>query len=87
VIGQLFIEGVAEVPAVGEIQRGGRLELVLGAEPLKEHDQLPREEDDRIDARLSSIGIELSCPVADEIEVERRLQMPIEVVCGDEVLA
>jgi hypothetical protein len=40
VIGQFFVEGAAEVPAMGEVQAGGCDELALGADPLEEHDEL-----------------------------------------------
>ena len=70
VVGEFLIEGVAEVPAVGQVEAGGLDQLALGADPLEEHDQLELEEDDRVDARPAPLGVQLPRPVPDEAQVE-----------------
>ena len=84
--GSVLVQGVAQVPAVGQVEAGRLDQLPLGADPLEEHDQLQLEEDDRVDARPAALGIELLDPLPDEAEVELRLQMAVEVVRGNEVL-
>ena len=85
-VGERLVEGVAEVPAVGQVEAGGLDQLALGADPLEEHDQLQLEEDDRVDAGPAPLGVQLPRPLADEAEVELRLQVAVEVVPRDEVL-
>ena len=80
VVGQLLVQGVAEVPAMGQVEAGRLDELALGADALEEHHQLQLEEDDRVDAGPAALGIELPRPVADEAQVELRLQVAVEVV-------
>src|SRR5687767_6340517 len=84
VVGQSLIEGVAEIPAVGQIEASRRNELALRADAFKEHDELELEEDDWVDGRSTAVGVELPDPVSDEAQVERRLQMAIEVISGNE---
>ena len=84
--GSVLVEGVAEVPAVGEVEAGRLDELALGADALEEHDELQLEEDDRVDARPAPLGVELPRPVADEAEVELGLQVAVEVAPRDQVL-
>ena len=86
VVGQGLVEGVAEVPAVGQVEAGRLDQLALGADALEEHDQLQLEEDDRVDAGPAPLGVQLPRPVADEAQVELRLQVAVEVVGGNEVL-
>ena len=86
VVGQVLVEGVAEVPAVGQVEAGRLDELALGADALEEHDQLQLEEDDRVDGGPAPLGIQLPRPVADEAQVELGFQVAVEVVRGDEVL-
>ena len=71
---------------MGQVEAGRLDELALRADPLEEHDQLELEEDDRVDARPTPLGIELLRPVADEAQVELGLQVAVEVVLGNEVL-
>jgi hypothetical protein len=84
--GRLFIERIADVPAVGQVEAGRLDELPLRADPLEEHDQLQLEEDDRIDAGSAAVGVVLRDPLADEAQVEPSLQVRVEVIGGDEVL-
>ena len=86
VVGQRLVEGVAEVPAVGQVEAGGLDELALGADALEEHHQLQLEEDDRVDGGPAPLGVELPRPVADEAQVELGFQVAVEVVDRDEVL-
>ena len=51
VVGQRLVQGVAEVPAVREVEAGRLDQLPLGADALEEHDELELEEDDRVDGR------------------------------------
>src|SRR4051812_26199428 len=51
-----------------------------------EHAELQLEEDDRIDRGPAALGVELARQVADEAEVELCLQVPVEVVLGNQVL-
>jgi len=71
---------------VGEVQAGGLDQIALGADALEEHHQLELEEDDRIDARSSPVGIEAVRPIADEGQVERGFQVAVEVVGRNQVL-
>lgn len=47
VVGERLVEGIAQVPVVGQVQAGGPDELSLGADPLDEHDELELADDDR----------------------------------------
>src|SRR5215217_6223959 len=86
VVREVFVEGVAEVPAVGQVHRGNFDELAFRADPSEEHDQLQLEEDHRVDAGPAPDGIELLRPVADKREVEFGFQVAVEVARGNEVL-
>ena len=57
VVGQRLIEGVAQIPAMGQVEAGGLDQLALGADPLEEHDQLQLEEDDRVDGGPTAVGV------------------------------
>jgi len=84
VVGQRLVRGVAEVPAVGQVQAGDLDQLTLRADPLEEHDQLELEEDDRVDARPPAVLIGAADQGADERQIELRLKQAIEVVRGDQ---
>ena len=51
VVRQILVQGVTQVPAVGEVQAGGLDQPALGAQALEEHAELQLEEDHRVDAR------------------------------------
>ena len=71
---EVLVEGIAEIPAVGQVE-GGRLdELPLRAHPLEEHHELQLEEDDRVDAGPAAFGVQLSRPLSDEYQIEPRLR-------------
>ena len=84
--GSVLVEGVAQVPAVGQVEAGRLDELALGADALEEHHQLQLEEDDRVDGGSATLGVELSCPLADEAQVELALPGGGRSCQGDEVL-
>ncbi|HLL50622.1 MAG TPA: hypothetical protein VK356_08145 [Thermomicrobiales bacterium] len=85
-IGQLLVQGVAEVPAMSQVQAGCLDQLTLRANPFEEHDQLELEKDNMVDARSPSLGVALLHPVADETEIEFGLQVTVEVFSGNKVL-
>jgi hypothetical protein len=66
VVGEFFVERVAQVPAVRKVETGRFDELPLGADALEKHDELELEEDDRIDTQPAAVDIELQCPLAHE---------------------
>jgi hypothetical protein len=84
VIGQRLVQGVAEVPAMGQVHAGQLDQLALRADPLEEHDQLELEEDDRIDARPPAFLIGAARQVTDERQVELGLEMAVEMVSGNQ---
>ena len=86
VIRQILVEGVAQVPPVGQVERSGFDELALGTQPFEEHDELQLDEDDWIDTRPAALSVQLPRPLTDEAQIECRLQMPVEVVGGDQFL-
>ena len=86
VVRQRLVQGVAEIPAVGQVEAGRLDELALGADALEEHHQLQLEEDDRVDGGTSTIGVQLRDPLPDEAQVERGFQVAVEVVAGNEGL-
>jgi hypothetical protein len=59
---------------------------VLGAEALEEQDELQFEEHHRINGRPTYGRVVIADQLADEREVELRLQVPVEVVRRDERL-
>jgi hypothetical protein len=63
-----------------------RDELPFRANAFEEHDQLELEEDHRVDTGPAALGVQLPRPLSDKAQVKRRLQVPVEVVSGDEVL-
>jgi hypothetical protein len=71
---------------VGEVEAGRRDEPALGADVLEEHHPLQREEDDRVNGGATPFGVQRSRPVADKTQIERQLEMPVEVVGGDKGL-
>ena len=85
-IRELFVEGVAQIPAVGQVEAGRRDELARGADPFEEHDQLQLEKDDRVDARPSSVSIEIVDPFTDEAKIELRLKAAVEIARGNELV-
>src|SRR5918998_741568 len=69
-----------------QVQTGRLDQLTLRTDPLKEHDQLKFEENDRINGRTTAFGVELLRPVADKREVEFGFQVAVEVARGNEFL-
>ncbi len=71
---------------MGEVEARRLDQLALGANVLKEHDQLQLEEDHRINGGTVPFGVLLPCPLADEGEIELGFQVTVEVIPGDEIL-
>jgi hypothetical protein len=86
VVGQVLVEGVAEVPAVRQVEDRRRDELALGADPLEEHDQRQFEEDDRVDVGPAALGVETAPPLSNASKVEFGFQMSVEGIGWDQVL-
>jgi hypothetical protein len=73
VVGEVRVEGIPLIPAMRQVEAGCLDEPALGADTLEEHDQLQLEEVHGVDGGATPFGIQLSRPVADKIQVERRL--------------
>ena len=83
---QRFVQPVAEVPAVGEVQAGGLDQAALRADTFEEPNELELEEHDRIDRRPAAVRIAVRDPPPDKGEVQCRVEVPVEVMGGDEFL-
>jgi hypothetical protein len=86
VIRECLIKGIAQVPAVGEVERGGLDQVALRADPLKEHQELELEKDHWVNAWPTTIGVQLPCPIPNEAQIELGLQVAIEVIGRDQLL-
>jgi hypothetical protein len=86
VVGQRLVEGVTQIPAVGQMEAGRLDELALGTNPLEKHHQLQLEEDHWVDRGASAAGIHIPCPVANKRKIELRFQVPVEVVVRNQIL-
>src|SRR5918993_4845291 len=84
VIGQLLVQRVAQIPAVGQVEAGRRDELPFRADALEEHHQVQLEKDDRVDGGTAPIRIEILRPLANEAQIKLGLQVTVEVVGRDE---
>ena len=51
----------------------------------EEHDELELERDDRIDARPTAVGIATLCSLADDAQVEFRVEAAVEVARGPSI--
>jgi len=71
VVGERFVQVVAQVPAMCQVEAG-------------DLDELELEEDHRIDAGAATITVACLDPVADKAEVEGSFEMAVEVIGGDE---
>ena len=85
-IGQRLGEVIAQIPAQAEPIGHDLHQLPLRAQPFEEQDQLQLEEDDRIDGGSSAVGIGLPHQLTHEAQVERPLQVAIEVIGGNQVI-
>jgi hypothetical protein len=52
--------------------------VAFSADALEEHDQRQLEEDHRINGGTTTVGVQLARPLADEAEVNRRLEVAVE---------
>jgi len=82
-IGQRFVEIVAEIPTMSQIETGDLDEFALRAEVLEEHDEMELEEDDRIDRGSTARGIAVGDEVTHESEVENVFEVAVEMVVRD----
>jgi hypothetical protein len=80
VVGQRFVERIAEVPAVSEVEASSVHQAPLGAEALEEHDELELEEHDRVDRRPAAFRIAVRHPLAHKRKVEGSVEVPVEMV-------
>src|SRR5689334_22610494 len=85
-IRQFLVQVIAKIPAQAEPVRRRPHQLPFGAEALEEHDELQFEENDGINRRTPSRSIERSHQRADKGEVERFLEMAVEMVRWDKLL-
>src|SRR5437773_1488474 len=83
---QGLVEAVADVPALGDVEGHGFHELALGAQPVKEEEELQLEKDNRINAVSSALSVLVGDPVADKAQIELCLEPAIEVVLRDELV-
>jgi hypothetical protein len=81
-IGQGFVQVVAEIPPDTEPVGDQAHEVAFRAHAFKEHHQLQFEEDHRVDAWAAVGGIVILHQVADKREVEHLIQVAIEMVRG-----
>jgi hypothetical protein len=70
VVGEVFVERIAEVPAMGQVAADRLAELALGADAVEEHHQFQLEEDHRVDARPTPLGVQLTHPLAHEAQIQ-----------------
>jgi hypothetical protein len=80
VVGERLVQGVAEVPAVRQVQAGRLDELALGPQPFEEEDELELEEDHGIEARSTADGVPVADELAHEGQIEHPRQVAVEVV-------
>ncbi len=85
-IGQFFIQIVAEEPADAQPIGSDTDQLSLRAESLEEHHELELEEDRRIDGWPAALLLGSADQVADEAQVELGLKVTRDVAGGDQVL-
>jgi hypothetical protein len=71
---------------VGEVGAGRFDEQSLGAAAVEEHDSLQLEEDDWINRGPAALSVQLVRPLADETQVNRRLEVAVEGGLGNEIL-
>src|SRR5690349_15582683 len=85
-IRQLLVQVIAEIPAQAEPVRRDAQQLAFRADALEEHDELQLEEHDGINGRAPTRSIERSNQRVDKGEVERLVEMAVEVVRRDKLL-
>jgi hypothetical protein len=74
-----LVQGVAQVPAMRQVERGRLAELPLAPQPFEEEEELQLEEDHRIEPRAPDAGVAVAHELAHEREIERGLQVAVEV--------
>jgi hypothetical protein len=86
VVGQRFVQIVANIPPHTEPVGDQAQEVAFGANTFEEHYQLQLEEDDWINAGASTWGIALVDKLPDKGQIEDALQLAVEVVCRHQVV-
>jgi hypothetical protein len=84
-IRQGFIEAIAQVPAVGQVQASRLDQAALWAQSLEEQDELELEEDDRVDGGPPTCAIEIGDPLAHKRQVESGIEVAVEMVGRDKL--
>jgi len=82
VVGQGFVEIVAEIPSHAEAVGTDVFQLSLGSNTLEEHDKLELEEHDGVDGRTAGGRLTVAYQVTDKAQVQRTLDVAIEMVAG-----
>ena len=82
VIGQRFVQVVAEIPTVGEVEAGDLDSFAFRAQSFEEHNQVQLEEDHGINRGPPTASVHVSDEVTHEREVEGTVEMSVEVVRG-----
>ncbi len=86
VVRQGLIQVIAQIPAMGEVESDRTHQLPLGSHSLKEEDELELEEHHRVDTGPTTRGIAVLHPGADQRQVQRGVEVAIEMVCRDQLL-
>jgi hypothetical protein len=83
---QRFVEVVAELPSDTQPVGSQGKQLALGTEALKEQHQVQLEEDHWVNRGTTNRRIAVGNEIAHEVEVERAVEKPVEVVGRHEVV-
>ena len=86
VIGQRLSQIIPDIPPCPQAVRDLPHQQALGPNILEEHHQLQLEKDYRIDARSPPSRVERRHQIAHERQIEGPLDLPIEMVGGDQLL-
>src|SRR6266540_4143594 len=86
VVRQRLVQAIAQIPAVGEMETRGVDEPALGAQALKEEDELELEEHDRVNRWPAAPSIAVLDPLANEAQVQLGIEVAVEMAGWDELL-
>jgi hypothetical protein len=84
VVGQGLVEVVSQIPADAKAVGHNSHQLPLASQSLEEEDKLEFEEDYRVHARATSGGVAIDDQFPHKREIERPLQVSVEVLLRDE---
>jgi hypothetical protein len=79
IVRQRFVQGVAHVPTVGQVQGHHCPELALRTQAFKEENELQLEKDDRVNTRSATIGLVVLDSVA-KGQVQLGIEKSVEVI-------